>query len=63
MMTTSEKLALSVGEAAHAVSMSRATFYKRIKSGDVRAVRSGGRTLILRRDLEAFLASLETAAA
>ena len=59
MMTISEKLALSVAEAAQTVSLSRATLYKKIKSGEVRAVHAGGRTLILRVDLERFLQGLQ----
>jgi excisionase family DNA binding protein len=50
-----DKLAYTVKEAARAMSVSRATMYSRINDGTVPVYQFGGRTLILRSDLEAVL--------
>jgi excisionase family DNA binding protein len=53
-----EKLAYSPAEAAEASGQGRTKIFEAIKSGRLRAKKSGSRTLILRVDLEAYLSSL-----
>jgi len=49
------RLAYSVDEAAHAISISRTELYRMVKRGDLRARRCGQRILISRRELERYL--------
>ncbi|MEL6981776.1 MAG: helix-turn-helix domain-containing protein [Actinomycetota bacterium] len=51
----SERLALSVSEAAEALGISRASAYECIRIGDLPSIRMGGRILVPRRQLEALL--------
>jgi excisionase family DNA binding protein len=50
--------AFSVPQAAAYISISRATLYTMFKSGQIRRVKIGYRTLVLRADLDALLAGL-----
>lgn len=50
-----EKLAYTLDETAKALTLSRATVFKLVKSGRLRAVRVGSRALIPVRELERFL--------
>ena len=50
-----EKLALHVNDAAALSGLSRSTLYKLHADGKLRAVKVGGRRLILREDLQALL--------
>lgn len=52
-----QKLALRIEEAAELIGCKRSHTYFLIKSGRLKARKSGSRTLILRADLEAYLAS------
>jgi excisionase family DNA binding protein len=52
-----DKLALRVNEAAAVSGLSRSTLYELLKAGKLRAVKIGGRRLILREDLQALLHS------
>lgn len=54
-----EKLAFTVNDAIAASSIGRDRIYDAIKSGKLRACRWGGKTLIRRADLMAFLDGLE----
>lgn len=55
-----EKVALTLNEAMHALSIGRTHLYDLIHAGKLRAVKCGKkRTLILVSDLEAFLAALQ----
>lgn len=56
--TNPEPLAFDVNFAAKMVGIGRTLLYNEIKAGRLRAVKSGGRTLIRRADLEAYMASL-----
>lgn len=56
-----EKLAYRVVEAAYALAISRSRLYELIGSGDIRILKDGGRTLIRRSELEAYLLRLEQA--
>lgn len=47
--------ALSVDDAATYMSISRASLYRLFKAGHLRPARIGGRTLVRRVDLDAFL--------
>ena len=50
-----EKLALRINDAVAISGLSRSTLYKLASLGKLRLTRVGGRTLILRADLEALL--------
>ena len=56
-----EKLAYRVAEAAHALAISRSRLYELIGSGEIKILKDGGRTLIRRSELEAYLLRLEEA--
>lgn len=51
-------LALGIIEAARAASVGRSTIFEEINAGRLKARKAGRRTLILRDDLAAWLASL-----
>lgn len=51
-------IALSLREASEVSSKSRSKLYEAIKGGKLRAVKDGRRTLVMVRDLEAYLESL-----
>lgn len=53
-----DRLAYSPDEAAKAIGQGRTKLFQAIKDGKLRAVKNGRRTLILRADLEGYLASL-----
>jgi excisionase family DNA binding protein len=57
------RLLYRVGEAATALSLSRAKVYELINSGALRSVRIDGARRIRAADLEAFVASLDETAA
>jgi excisionase family DNA binding protein len=52
-----KKLALNVEEAAALIGVRRSHLYGLLKMGRIKARKSGTRTLILRADLETYLAS------
>lgn len=56
-----EKLAYRVREAAHALAISRSRLYELIGAGEIKILKDGGRTLIKRTELEAYLHRLELA--
>lgn len=58
----SEKLLLTISEAAELLSLSRATLYRALARGDVRAVHVGRSVRISRTELERFVRVLEEAA-
>lgn len=49
-----EKLALRMNEAVSIAGLSRSKLYQEIKEGRLKAVKAGGRRLILRSDLEDY---------
>lgn len=49
------KLVFTLDEAARALTLSRSSVFKLVKSGRLRAVRVGSRALIPRKELERFL--------
>ena len=49
------RLAFSIAEACAVAGIRRTTLYKEIRSGDLRAVKIGGRTVILADDLRLWL--------
>jgi hypothetical protein len=53
-----DKLAYSIQRASHASGLSRSLLYVAIGEGKLRARKCGARTVILREDLQQFLASL-----
>jgi hypothetical protein len=50
-----------IGEASRVSGLSRSEIYRRLAAGDIRAVKSGARTLILMDSLRAHLMSLPSA--
>lgn len=53
-----DRIALRVSDAVAASGLSRSTLYVLMAQGELRAVKAGGRRLILRSDLEAYLRGL-----
>ncbi len=56
-----ETLAAPIPDACRISGLSRSEIYRRLATGDIRAVKSGARTLILMDSLRAYLASLPAA--
>ena len=56
-----ETLAAPIPDACCISGLSRSEIYRRLAAGDIRAVKSGSRTLILMDSLRAHLASLPAA--
>ena len=56
--TTPDKLAYSIDEVCAIAGVGRTYIYNAIAAGDLTARKAGRRTLILRSDLEAWLAGL-----
>jgi excisionase family DNA binding protein len=52
------KIAYSIAEAVRASGMSRSAIYLALKSGDLRGVKLGRRTLVRHEDLAAYIARL-----
>ena len=57
LFNAAEKLAYRIDEAAQASGIGRTSLYELIGSGQLKAFKAAGRRLIMRADLEAFLAS------
>lgn len=55
MQLVAEKLAYHVVEAAEAIGLSESTLWREIKAGNLQSIKAGGRRLILKTDLEAYL--------
>ncbi len=51
------KIALNLPDAEHVSGLSRSFLYREIKLGALKAIKVGGRRLILMSDLEAYLRS------
>ncbi len=58
---STEPLAAPINEASRISGLSRSEIYRRLQAGDIMAVKSGSRTLILMDSLRAHLASLPAA--
>lgn len=56
-----ESLAASIPDACRISGLSRSEIYRRLAAGDIHAVKSGSRTLILMDSLRAHLANLPPA--
>ncbi len=52
---TQEKITLRINETVAVSGLSRSTIYELLKAGKLRAVKIGGRRLILRESLQALL--------
>jgi excisionase family DNA binding protein len=61
-MPHTDRLADTIPEACHRLSVSRSALYREISSGKMRAVKVRGRTLITRADQVDWLDSLPTLA-
>ncbi|AYV49597.1 DNA-binding protein [Caulobacter flavus] len=55
-------MAYRVKEAAEVLSISRSRFYELVAAGEILTLKEGARTLVRRRELEAYLDRLEAAA-
>jgi hypothetical protein len=58
MELSADKLAFHIDEAREAGAGSRSEIYEALRRGDLKAKKRGRRTVILRDDLAAYLASL-----
>jgi hypothetical protein len=58
MAIPDDKLAFHIDEATEAGAGSRSEVYEALRRGDLKAKKRGRRTIILREDLAAYLASL-----
>jgi predicted DNA-binding transcriptional regulator AlpA len=58
---TTDALALPIPEAQRISGLSRSEIYRRLASGDIQAVKSGSRTLVLMGSIRDYLASLPPA--
>lgn len=56
-----ETLAAPISDACRVSGLSRSEIYRRLAAGDIHAVKSGSRTLILMNSLRAHIASLPAA--
>ena len=56
-----DPLALPIADAVTFSGLSRSEVYRQLASGNLRAVKSGSRTLVLVESIRAYLASLPTA--
>ena len=54
-ISANERIALRIRDASIVSGLSRSTLYELLKAGKIRAVKIGGRRLILRESLEALL--------
>ena len=54
-ISANERIALRIRDASIVSGLSRSTLYELLKAGKIRAVKIGGRRLILRDSLEALL--------
>ena len=54
-VASNERIALRIRDASIVSGLSRSTLYELLKAGKIRAVKIGGRRLILRDSLEALL--------
>jgi len=50
-----DKMAYRVPEAAHTLAISRSRLYQLVAAGEIRILKDGARTLILRAELEGYL--------
>ncbi len=55
-----DKLAYSIEEVAELISLGRTTVVALVGSGEIASIKVGGRRLIPRRDLDAFIERLRT---
>ena len=56
-----EPIAVTIQEAIRICGLSRSEIYRRLAAGDIEAIKSGTRTLILLDSIKRYLASLPTA--
>ena len=54
-------ISFSIPEAGRVTGLSRSEIYRRLSAGDIRAIKSGSKTLVLADSLRAFVASLPPA--
>jgi excisionase family DNA binding protein len=62
MITSTEKIAYQIREAVALSGVSRSALYREISAGRLRAIKAGGRRLIRKDDLDAFLQPSRAAA-
>ena len=59
--TSLEPLAASISDTSKVAGLSRSEIYRRLAAGDIRAVKSGNRTLIIMDSVREYLTSLPVA--
>ena len=59
--STAEKRGLSVSETCHVGGFGRSSFYEAVATGQLMVRKFGRRTIVLREDLDRFLAALPVA--
>jgi hypothetical protein len=60
-LNVADPIALPIPDAQRISGLSRSEIYRRLQAGDIQAVKSGARTLVLMDSLRAHLASLPPA--
>lgn len=60
-MLTENQLAFSIEDTAAAIAVSRTQIYRLLASGELLALKCGGRTLIARSEIERYLSTLPAA--
>jgi excisionase family DNA binding protein len=58
---STEPFTVTIREAARVSGLSRSEIYRRLAAGDLKAIKSGARTLVLMESMKRYLASLPAA--
>lgn len=53
-----EQIAYTINDTAHLIGVSRATLYRMLKAGSIKAKKIRGRTIILKSDIDEYMSNL-----